>query len=107
MRFKLGYVTGFATGYYLGSKAGRQRYDQINRSLRKLRKSDVVEKVAGKAKETVQNVLPHRSNGHSGGVSNGANVAPAATTAPLTAPPTIPTPPSPAAPGSSPYSSSR
>lgn len=29
MRFRLGLVTGFAVGYVLGTKAGRQRYEQI------------------------------------------------------------------------------
>lgn len=32
MRFRLGLVLGFVTGYVLGSKAGRERYEQI-RSL--------------------------------------------------------------------------
>ncbi len=30
MGFKTGAVVGFAVGYYLGSKAGRERYEQIN-----------------------------------------------------------------------------
>ena len=29
MRYKATFVTGFATGYVLGSKAGRKRYEQI------------------------------------------------------------------------------
>lgn len=29
MRFRLGLFLGFAIGYVLGSKAGRQRYEQI------------------------------------------------------------------------------
>jgi hypothetical protein len=96
MRFRLGFVTGLATGYYLGAKAGRQRYDQINRSIRKLRTSDLLETVAGKAKDTVQQVLPHRSsNGSSDGSPNGTNTVPAATAA---APPPG---------GPTPYSSSR
>ena len=50
MRFRLGMVTGFATGYYLGAKAGRQRYDQINRALRRARRSDAFEVASEKAK---------------------------------------------------------
>ena len=54
MRFRLGLVTGFATGYYLGSKAGRQRYDQINRQLAKLRRSEAFEQAADRAKTVVE-----------------------------------------------------
>jgi len=43
-------VTGFAAGYYLGAKAGRQRYDQINRALRRARRSDAFESAATRAR---------------------------------------------------------
>jgi hypothetical protein len=46
MRFKLGLLTGFGAGYYLGARAGRERYEQINESLRKLRRSDAFETVS-------------------------------------------------------------
>lgn len=117
MRFKLGYATGFATGYYLGTKAGRQRYDQLNRTLRKLWRSDaaenVVEKLTGKAKGTVAQVLPHRSNGHANapssvgvaadGSPNGTATVPGVVMAPAPADPVGPSTPSP----TTPYSSSR
>jgi hypothetical protein len=54
MRFRLGLVTGFATGYYLGAKAGRQRYDQINRQLARLRRSEALEQAADRAKTVVE-----------------------------------------------------
>src|SRR5215213_6704302 len=54
MRFRLGLVTGMATGYYLGARAGRQRYDQINRSLARLRRSEAFEEVAERAKAAVE-----------------------------------------------------
>ena len=54
MRFRLGVVTGFCGGYYLGAKAGRQRYDQINRALRKARSSDAFETAAERARSTVE-----------------------------------------------------
>ena len=54
MRFRMGMVTGFAAGYYMGAKAGRQRYDQINRSLTKLRGSDTFETAAERAKTVVE-----------------------------------------------------
>jgi hypothetical protein len=53
MRFKLGLIVGSSVGYYLGAKAGRQRYDQINRTIRRVRHTDAVEAVTDKAKSTV------------------------------------------------------
>jgi len=31
MRLRFGLVVGFAAGYYLGTKAGRERYEQLRR----------------------------------------------------------------------------
>lgn len=102
MRFKLGYAAGFATGYYLGAKAGHQRYQQINRALRNLRCSDALENVTDTVRSTVKDkvtsVLPKRTHANgSDGSPNGTSTIPAA--APLTGQPTIAPPPT--------YSSSR
>jgi phage-related minor tail protein len=35
MKFKTGAVVGFAVGYYLGAKAGRERYEQLRKMLDK------------------------------------------------------------------------
>jgi hypothetical protein len=35
MKFKTGAVVGFAVGYYLGAKAGRERYEQLRTMLDK------------------------------------------------------------------------
>lgn len=116
MRFRLGYAAGFATGYYLGAKAGRQRYDQINRSLRKLRRSEAFETVTerartvidegvGKARDLVERkagdhntpagpttqVPPTPTPTTADGASNGTNTIPAA--APLTGQPQVAPPP--------------
>jgi hypothetical protein len=45
MRFRFGLVVGFAAGYYLGSKAGRERYEEIQRRLEALRDTRVFEKL--------------------------------------------------------------
>lgn len=37
MRFKTGLLVGFAAGYYLGAKAGRERYFQIEGYLDQIR----------------------------------------------------------------------
>ena len=43
-----------ATGYYLGAKAGRQRYDQINRTIAKVKRSEAYEEVTEMAKAKVE-----------------------------------------------------
>ena len=53
MRFRLGLVVGFAGGYYLGSMAGRERYEQINGLIRKVKRSDAYETATDAAKEVV------------------------------------------------------
>ena len=53
MRFRMGLVIGFGAGYYFGTKAGRERHEQIQRSLRKLRRSDAYETATEKAKAAV------------------------------------------------------
>jgi len=53
MRFRLGVITGFAAGYYLGTAAGRERHEQIKQTIRKIKRSDAYETVTDKAKATV------------------------------------------------------
>lgn len=51
MRGKIGIVIGLGAGYVLGSRAGRQRYDQIKTNFLKLWNTEPVQKQVGKAKE--------------------------------------------------------
>jgi hypothetical protein len=53
MRFRLGMMIGFGTGYYLGAKAGRDRYEQLRGMIDKARGSDTYELAHDKAKEVV------------------------------------------------------
>ena len=56
MRGRLGLVLGFGGGYYLGAKAGEERYEEINRYLQRLRGTSVgqvVDTAASKTKEVV------------------------------------------------------
>jgi hypothetical protein len=53
MRFRLGLLIGFGLGYYLGAMAGRQRYEQINRMVRKVKGSEAYELATDKAKAVV------------------------------------------------------
>ena len=47
--FKRGVFFGFAAGYVLGSKAGRERYEQINRAWRRVKATPGYQRLAEKA----------------------------------------------------------
>lgn len=51
MRGKIGIVVGLAAGYVLGSRAGRERYEQIKSCYLKLWHTAPVQKQVDKAKE--------------------------------------------------------
>ncbi|AUG28385.1 hypothetical protein JVX92_10200 [Microbacterium hominis] len=51
MRGKIGIVVGLAAGYVLGSRAGRERYEQIKAASLKLWNTPPVQKQVVKAKE--------------------------------------------------------
>lgn len=53
MGFKLGAIVGLGVGYYLGARAGEERAEQIERWVRQLRRSDLGETAAEKAKAFV------------------------------------------------------
>lgn len=60
MRFRMGLVLGFGLGYVLGSKAGRDRYEQLLGTARGLMENErvkgVVDQVGGVAAEVVEAV---------------------------------------------------
>jgi len=49
MGFRTGLILGFAAGYVLGTKAGRERYEQIRRTAEKAWGSDPAEKMRSTA----------------------------------------------------------
>ena len=51
--FKRGAVVGFATGYVLGSKAGRERYEQIRRNWKRVQSSPPYQSLMGKVEAAV------------------------------------------------------
>ncbi|WP_431804601.1 hypothetical protein [Microbacterium sp. bgisy203] len=51
MRGKFGIVVGFAAGYVFGTRAGRERYEQIKAGVGKLWHTEPVQKQVRKAKE--------------------------------------------------------
>jgi hypothetical protein len=52
-KFRLGAIVGFASGYYLGAKAGRERYAQLNRLLHRARRANAISVAVGKARAVV------------------------------------------------------
>jgi hypothetical protein len=53
MGFRSGVLVGFAAGFYLGTWAGRERHEQINKALHRVRRSDAFDAATGKAKAVV------------------------------------------------------
>ncbi len=53
MRFRTGLLVGFGTGYYFGAKAGRERFEQLDRVLTKVRESEAIDTAADKAKAVI------------------------------------------------------
>jgi hypothetical protein len=53
MRLRLGLVVGFGAGYYVGTMAGRERYEQINRMVKKVKRSEAYDVATDKAKAVV------------------------------------------------------
>ena len=51
---KLTFIAGLAAGYVLGSRAGRQRYEQIRRTSGKVWNSGPVQKQVSSAKEAAR-----------------------------------------------------
>lgn len=59
--FKNGLVIGLAVGYFQGSKAGRQRYEQINAKMKELTSSGVGKQVADTLSGTLGPVMDQAS----------------------------------------------
>lgn len=51
MRYRITFAAGLAIGYVLGAKAGRQRYEQIARSVRSLAESPAARSAADRVGE--------------------------------------------------------
>jgi hypothetical protein len=47
MRYRMTFVVGLAAGYVLGSRAGRERYEQIKRMAQRVADSPRVQEAAG------------------------------------------------------------
>lgn len=47
MKYRFGFLTGAAVGYVLGTRAGRERYEQIKRLSRRVGENPTVQEAAG------------------------------------------------------------
>ncbi len=83
---KFSFVLGFGVGYVLGTKAGRQRYEQLLRSWHQVRDSPAVQEAAGLIQARAEGAVgavksrigsessdPLTSPGHSGRLNGARN----------------------------------
>ena len=77
MRMKFAFGVGFGLGYYLGAMAGKERYEQINRVVRKVKSSDAFQTAEHKAKAklTAQKAQRHAEQALYNGIALGVRVA--------------------------------
>ena len=68
MRGRVMFVGGLAIGYLLGSKAGRERYDQIVGAARKFWESPTVQEAAGVVQEQANKLYTQGKDAVSGAV---------------------------------------
>ncbi|TFV91218.1 hypothetical protein [Blastococcus sp. CT_GayMR16] len=54
---KLSFLAGFGAGYVLGSKAGRERYEQIRRAYAQAKDDPRLQSLAGMAQARADDVL--------------------------------------------------
>ncbi|WP_030160576.1 hypothetical protein [Streptomyces sp. NRRL S-244] len=52
MRYKVTFVVGLALGYVIGTRAGRERYEQLKKSARQLAQNPAVRNAAETAGQT-------------------------------------------------------
>jgi hypothetical protein len=82
MKGKLLFVAGLATGYVVGSRAGRSAYTTLTEKLRAARESEQVQSVVGKAKEVAQERAPKLTAAVSSAADTTSSVADAVSSAP-------------------------
>jgi hypothetical protein len=86
MKGKLLFVAGLATGYVVGTRAGRSAYTTLTERLRAARESAPVRAAVGRVKELAQDKVPALAGAASSVASTTAGVASAASSAGDTAP---------------------
>lgn len=59
-----GFLLGVAAGYVLGARAGRERYEQLVQTYRKVVNNPKVRQAADTARNKVTNITHQRGAGH-------------------------------------------
>ena len=68
-------ATGLAVGYVLGTRAGREKYDQIAESARNFAEQPTVAQTTAKVKEKLGLSTAGSSNGNGSGAISGSGVS--------------------------------
>jgi hypothetical protein len=68
MRFKIGLLLGFAGGYVLGTKAGRERYNQIMNVAGQIGQSEPATKARAQATRMVEEATQRFRSGSLDGI---------------------------------------
>lgn len=55
MRYRITFIAGLAIGYVLGAKAGRERYEQLARTARRIAEHPALQETAGVVGAQVSN----------------------------------------------------
>jgi len=71
MRYRIAFIVGLAVGYVLGTKAGRERYEQLQKMARQVRDNPSVQQAAG----AVQAQAAGYAKTVGGKLANGAGAA--------------------------------
>lgn len=74
MRFRLGLLLGFAIGYVLGTKAGRERYAQIQSWGRQLARSEPAQQLSGEVRSAAARASDKLESKASEGVARVTNL---------------------------------
>ena len=74
MRGRLGVFIGFGAGYVLGAKAGRERYEQLQRLYENVISSPAFQQATGRAKDAVGTGLGQAKDLATEGVSKVGDV---------------------------------
>jgi hypothetical protein len=69
MRSRLGFLFGLGAGYVLGTKAGRERYEQLRRLYENVKASPAFQHATGRAKDAVGSSLGQAKEKAAEGVS--------------------------------------
>jgi hypothetical protein len=70
MRFRIGLLLGFAGGYVLGTKAGRERYNQIMNMAGKIGQSEPATKARAQASRIVEEATQRFRSGSMDGLAD-------------------------------------